>query len=89
MAFIVLMVLGAVLALFLVDSRNVERADGSRVIVMKSPSWRTEIVGLFECLRQDYYIIALFPMFMASNWFYTYQVSPTWLIKRDYLLGYT
>jgi hypothetical protein len=31
--------------------------------------------GLFETFRTDYYIVLLFPMFWASNWFYTYQFN--------------
>jgi hypothetical protein len=62
---------GAVLALFLVDSKNVIRDDGSKVIVMKHPTWTTEFIGLWEVLRDDTYIIALFPMFFVSNWFYS------------------
>lgn len=79
--FIVLMALGAVLAWFLVDSKNVERADGTHVIVMKQPSWSSELLGLFQCLRTDYYIVAFFPMFLASNWFYTYQFNDVNLAK--------
>jgi MFS family permease len=81
--FIVLMALGAVLAWFMVDSKNVERSDGSHVIVMKQPSWSSELLGLLQCLRTDYYIIAFFPMFLASNWFYTYQFNDVNLAKFD------
>jgi len=42
---------------------------------MKNPTWKTEIVGLWETLRTDLYILLLFPMFFASNWFYTYQFN--------------
>ena len=42
---------------------------------MKNPTWKTEILGLWETLRCDTYIILLFPMFFASNWFYTYQFN--------------
>lgn len=42
---------------------------------MKHPTWKTEILGLWETLRSDSYIILLFPMFFASNWFYTYQFN--------------
>jgi MFS family permease len=72
-AFMILMALGFVLAFALVDSKYVRRADGSHVIVMKNPTWKSEILGLFEVLRTDWYIVLLFPMFLASNWFYTYQ----------------
>jgi MFS family permease len=79
--FIVLMFLGAVLAWFMVDSKHVERSDGTHVIVMKQPSWSSEILGLVQCLRTDYYILAFFPMFFASNWFYTYQFNDVNLAK--------
>src|SRR5579859_1688494 len=36
---------------------------------------RHEFRGLFETLKTDYYILLLFPMFWASNWFYTYQFN--------------
>jgi len=73
--FIVLMFLGAILALFLVDAHKVVREDGSRVILMKNPTWQSEFLGLYETIRSDTYIILLFPMFFASNWFYTYQFN--------------
>ncbi|KAI9838181.1 MAG: hypothetical protein M1837_002610 [Sclerophora amabilis] len=79
--FMVLMFLGAVLAWFLVDSKHVQRRDGSKVIVMKNPTWQSEILALGECLRTDWYIVALFPMFFASNWFYTYQFNDVNLAK--------
>jgi len=40
---------------------------------MKHPTWSTEILGLWETIWSDPYIILLFPLFFASNWFYTYQ----------------
>lgn len=64
---------GAVLAWCLVDARHVRRADGSHVVLMKHPTWKSEFLGLWQVLRSDPYIILLFPMFLASNWFYTYQ----------------
>ena len=71
----VLTFLGACLAWTLVDARNVVRSDRSRVILMKHPSWRSEILGLWEVLQSDIWIVFLFPMFIASNWFYTYQFN--------------
>lgn len=72
-AFIVLMTVGLVLAMFLCDPRYVRRNDGSRIIMMKNPTWKSEIKGMFQVLITDWYILALFPMFFASNWFYTYH----------------
>lgn len=73
--FLVLTFLGAVLAWGLVDAKKIVRPDGTRVIVMKNPTWKTELIGLYETLRDDPYILLLFPMFFASNWFYTYQFN--------------
>ncbi|KAF2019191.1 MFS general substrate transporter [Aaosphaeria arxii CBS 175.79] len=72
-AFLILTFLGAVLSWTLVDAKHVIRRDGSKVILMKHPTWKTEIIGLWETLWSDPYIVLLFPMFFASNWFYTYQ----------------
>ncbi|KAJ9645891.1 hypothetical protein H2201_006036 [Coniosporium apollinis] len=73
--FLVLTFLGAVLAWCLVDAKNVVRKDGSKIILMKNPTWQTEIKGLGETFMTDPYILLLFPMFFASNWFYTYQFN--------------
>lgn len=67
------MAFGAVLALFLCNGKKVIRSDGSRVVLMKNPSWKSELIGLWETIRFDPYIVLLFPMFWSSNWFYTYQ----------------
>ncbi|KAJ2992392.1 hypothetical protein NUW58_g2185 [Xylaria curta] len=72
-AFIVLMFLGAILALFLVNADKVIREDGSKVIVMREPTWQSEFYGLWECIRLSPWVVYLFPMFFASNIFYTYQ----------------
>ncbi|KAF8445503.1 major facilitator superfamily domain-containing protein [Terfezia claveryi] len=71
--FIVLMVAGAILAFFLVPPEQIVRKDGTRVAHVRHPSAITEVKGLYQTLISDYYIILLFPMFWASNWFYTYQ----------------
>ena len=42
---------------------------------MKHPTWQSELLGLLEVLKTDVWIICLFPMFLASNWFYTYQFN--------------
>lgn len=72
-AFIVLMFCGAVLALFLCNAASVVREDGSRVILKKNPSWRSELLGLWETLRDHWWVVLLFPYFVSSNIFYTYQ----------------
>jgi MFS family permease len=72
-AFIVLMVLGACLALFLVNADKVIREDNTKVILMKNPTWASEFKGLWETLYTEPWILLLFPMFFSSNIFYTYQ----------------
>ncbi len=72
---IVLMFFGAILAICLVNADKVIRSDGSRVILMKNPSWSSELLGLWETVRSDPYILLLFPMFWSSNWFTTYQTN--------------
>ncbi|KAE8350589.1 major facilitator superfamily domain-containing protein [Aspergillus coremiiformis] len=74
-AFMVLMAAGFVLAWGLSDSKYIVRKDGSRVIVMKNPSWKSEFKGLFDTLLSDYYIVLLFPLFLSSNWFYGYHFN--------------
>ncbi|KAF1814858.1 MFS general substrate transporter [Eremomyces bilateralis CBS 781.70] len=73
--FLVLTIVGAVLAWTLVDAKDVIRHDGSRIILMKNPTWWTEIRGLGEVFMTDPYIVLLFPMFIASNWFYAYHFN--------------
>jgi MFS family permease len=72
-AFIILMFLGALVALLLCDAQKVIRSDGSRVILKKNPSWKSEFIGLWETVQQEPFVVLLFPMFWSSNWFYTYQ----------------
>ncbi|KAI1493083.1 major facilitator superfamily domain-containing protein [Biscogniauxia mediterranea] len=72
-AFIVLMFIGAVIAVFLCNADSVIREDGSKVILMKNPTWSSEFIGLWECIYRSPWVVALFPMFFASNIFYTYQ----------------
>jgi hypothetical protein len=67
--------LGAALAWTLVDAKSVVRSDGTRVILMKNPTWKTEILGMGQVFLSDPYILFMFPMFFASNFFYTYQFN--------------
>lgn len=71
----VLTFIGLALAWCLADAHDVRRADGSHVVLMKHPTWQSEILGLWEVLRTDTYILLLFPMFFASNWFSTYHFA--------------
>ena len=74
-AFIVLMAFGCFLAFFLVDAKAVIRKDGSRVVLMKNPTFKSEMIGLWETLQYSPWVLLLFPMFWGSNWFYPYQLN--------------
>lgn len=69
------MFLGAVIALFLCNASDIIRPDGTRIVLMKNPSWQSEFIGLWETVRFEPFVILLFPMFWASNWFVTYQTN--------------
>ena len=73
--------LGACLAWTLVDAKDVVRRDGSKVILMQQPTVKSEIIALWQTIRNDTYILLLFPMFFSSNWFYTYQFNDVNLAK--------
>jgi hypothetical protein len=60
----------------MVDPKKMIRTDGTKVTAPRHPSWRTEFIGLWVALRTDPLIVLLFPMFFASNWFYTWRESP-------------
>lgn len=74
-AFIILMFAGAVLALCLCNASAIHRPDGSKVVLMKNPTWKSEFIGLWETIRFEPFVVLLFPMFWSSNWFYTYQLN--------------
>lgn len=58
-----------------VDSRDVIRPDSSRVILIRNPTWKSELLGLYTTIRIEPFVLLLFPMFFSSNWFYTYQFN--------------
>jgi len=74
-AFLVLTLFGTLIPLVMVDPQKIIRTDGSKVATARHPSWRVEISGLWIAVRDDPLIILLFPMFFASNWFYTWQFN--------------
>lgn len=73
-AFMVLMGLGSVLSSSLLSPYKVFRDDGKSVVVQKYPKWKDEITGILK-LFFNWKILALSPMFIASNWFYAYQFN--------------
>jgi hypothetical protein len=51
------------------------RTDGTKVTPARHPSWKAEFISLFVALKMDPWIVLLFPMFFASNYFYTWRES--------------
>jgi hypothetical protein len=61
--------------MLMADPLKMIRTDGTRVALPRHPSWKVELYGLWLTLTKDPLIILLFPMFFASNWFYTWQFN--------------
>jgi hypothetical protein len=64
---------GSLIPLFMANPEKMVRTDGTNVTMPRQPSWKAEIYGLYIALRTDPLIVLLFPMFFASNWFYTWR----------------
>ncbi|CAG8519829.1 10697_t:CDS:2 [Funneliformis mosseae] len=73
-AFLVLMAGGAVLAAALLPPHKVTHDDGTPVKLQQFPKWKDEIIGVAK-LFFNWKMLALAPMFLASNWFYAYQFN--------------
>ncbi|THH04791.1 hypothetical protein EW145_g5258 [Phellinidium pouzarii] len=73
--FLVLTGIGILIPLIMAEPSKMVRSDGTKVTAPRHPSWKTEFIGLYIALRDDPLIILLFPMFLASNWFYTWQFN--------------
>ncbi|KAF9443610.1 MFS general substrate transporter [Macrolepiota fuliginosa MF-IS2] len=73
--FLVLTLIGVTIPIFMAEPSKIVRFDGTRVTTPRHPSWKSEILGLWVTLRTDPYVLLLFPMFLASNWFYTWQFN--------------
>ncbi|KAF9233366.1 MFS general substrate transporter [Melanogaster broomeanus] len=71
----ILTLIGVFLPLLMADPDKIIRTDGTKVVQFRHPSWKTEFLSLFIALKTDPWIILLFPMFFASNYFYTWQFN--------------
>ena len=68
------MILGMLLSFLLRNPREVIKADGTLVGVKKLPNWQGEVKGLLKTLT-EWKLGALIPLFIYSNWFYTYEFA--------------
>ncbi|KAI9294180.1 MFS general substrate transporter [Neoconidiobolus thromboides FSU 785] len=73
-AFMSLMIVGALIALLLLPPNKVVRSDGSPIEVPKYPSPIEEIKGVAKVFF-DLKMILLIPLFLSSNWYYTYEFN--------------
>ncbi|EJD04544.1 MFS general substrate transporter [Fomitiporia mediterranea MF3/22] len=73
--FLVLSCIGVVIPLLMANPAKMVRSDGSRVSTPVRASWKTVLLGIYVTLKEDPAIFLLFPMFFASNWFYTWQFN--------------
>ncbi|KZS90290.1 MFS general substrate transporter [Sistotremastrum niveocremeum HHB9708] len=75
--FLILTLIGVSIPMLMADPHKMYRTDGTKVsaALRKHPKWSTEFYSLWVALRTDPYILLLFPLFFASNWFYTWQFN--------------
>ncbi|KAF9443609.1 hypothetical protein P691DRAFT_778760, partial [Macrolepiota fuliginosa MF-IS2] len=73
--FLVLTLIGVTIPFLMADPKKMIRTDGTKVTPPRQPSWKTEFIGLLLAIKMDPLIIMLFPMFFASNLFYTWQFN--------------
>lgn len=75
--FIALMGSGLLFAMCILPGHKVwkHKVGGERVVLYKFPHWKEELKALFHILYKEPKIYLLFPMFFASNWFYTYHFN--------------
>ncbi|BGP27479.1 major Facilitator Superfamily protein [Rhodotorula toruloides] len=71
--FLVIAACGSFLPLLLVDPATMVRSDGTRVIPPVHPTWKKEVVGMWQLMRKEVILIFLLPLFFSSNFGYTWQ----------------
>ncbi|KAI0765463.1 MFS general substrate transporter [Fomes fomentarius] len=71
-AFLVIIFIGVASAFLILPPNKVIRADGTIVKLEAASRPHEEVVGMLR-LFKDWRLLALLPMFFASNYFYAYQ----------------
>jgi hypothetical protein len=85
--FLILTLIGVTIPLLMANPDNMIRTDGTKVTTPRHPSWKVELYGMWLTLRSDPLIILLFPMFLASNWFYTWRPFKSLFTQPLNLIG--
>ncbi|KAH0825795.1 hypothetical protein J3R83DRAFT_8851 [Lanmaoa asiatica] len=73
--FLVLTLIGVTIPLLMADPNKMIRTDGTKVVTPRSLSWKSEFYNLWVAVISNPMILLLFPMFFASNYFYTWQFN--------------
>ncbi|KAL5518430.1 hypothetical protein ACEPAH_112 [Sanghuangporus vaninii] len=73
--FLVLSCIGVLIPFLMANPAKMIRSDGSKVATPARASWKEVLLGIWVTLKEDPSILLLFPMFFASNWFYTWQFN--------------
>jgi hypothetical protein len=73
-AFLVIIFVGVASSFLVLPPNRVIRSDGTLVKLQAHTSVKEELIEMFRLLK-DWRMIALLPMFFASNYFYAYQGS--------------
>ncbi|KAI0341296.1 MFS general substrate transporter [Trametopsis cervina] len=73
-AFLVIIFVGVASAFLVLPPNRVIRSDGTLVKLQAHSSVKTELIEMLRLLK-DWRMLALLPMFFASNYFYAYQGS--------------
>ncbi|TCD71018.1 hypothetical protein EIP91_000516 [Steccherinum ochraceum] len=71
-AFLIIIFLGVASSFLVLPPNRVVRSDGSRVTIEATSAIHKEAIGIVRLLK-DWRMLALTPMFFASNYFYAYQ----------------
>ena len=82
-AWVVLISLGAILAMALLPSNKVRSTGGRPILLKENPTWKPEFVEMWRLLKAERWIIFLFPFLWSSNWFAAYESNDVNLAKFD------
>ncbi|KAG0343714.1 hypothetical protein BG004_005051 [Podila humilis] len=72
--FLAIMGVGTLIALSLAPPTSVTHSNGDKIQIQQFPTWSGEIKAIFR-LFLDWRMLVLIPMFLSSNFFYSYQFS--------------